>query len=145
MAFYKDPHNRLLTELSDIGIQGSLLMWTKDFLVGGQQNARVNSELTTSETVLSVCLRLQFGGQYCSFCMWITFQASMIFSFLYIDNVKIWWEIKSKCDMLKLWNARRNYLSGLEFVSCWKNPSTCIVRYRQIHDELDWATGCPET
>ena len=129
-AFDKVPHNRLLYKLRNVGIGGNLLMWIKDFLVGRQQRVRVNSKLSSWETVLSGVPQGTVLGPVL-FLLYVNDLPRLLSSsvLLYADDVKIWRAIQSKGDSLEL----QNDLERLsEWSQTWQlpiNTSKCIVMH----------------
>ena len=51
--FDKVPHQRLLTKVSNLGLQGELLNWIKDFLTGRKQRVMVNNTCSEWSDVIS--------------------------------------------------------------------------------------------
>ena len=52
-VFDSVPHNRLICKLHNYGISGNLLLWIRNFLSYGRQQARVNDTLSDWENVTS--------------------------------------------------------------------------------------------
>ena len=52
-AFDSVPHERLLLKISAHGVQGKILRWLREFLVGRGQMVVVNGESSNREAVLS--------------------------------------------------------------------------------------------
>ncbi|CAH8447575.1 unnamed protein product [Schistosoma bovis] len=129
-AFDKVPHNRLLYKLRHVGIGGNLLMWIKDFLVGRQQRVRVNSKLSSWETVLSGVPQGTVLGPVL-FLLYVNDLPCLLSSsvLLYADDVKIWRTIRCKSDSLELQNDLKK-LS--EWSQTWQlpiNTSKCVVMH----------------
>ncbi|KAH9592422.1 hypothetical protein MS3_00004352 [Schistosoma haematobium] len=124
------PHNRLLYKLRNIGIGGNLLMWIKYFLVGRQQRVRVNSKLSSWETVLSGVPQGTVLGPVL-FLLYVNdlprFLSSSVL--LYAENVKIWRTIRCKGDSSELLNDMKKLA---EWSQTWQlpiNTSECVVMH----------------
>ncbi|CAI2723786.1 unnamed protein product [Schistosoma spindalis] len=129
-AFDKVPHNRLLYKLKNVGIGGNLLTWIEDFLVGRQQRVRVNSKLSSWETVLSGVPQGTVLGPVL-FLLYVNDLPRLLSSsvLLYADDVKIWRTIRCNGDSLELQNDLKK-LS--EWSDTWQlpiNTSKCVVMH----------------
>jgi hypothetical protein len=52
-AFNSVPHERLLLKVKSLGIEGNVLQWIKDFLVGRQQRVSINGTVSDWASVRS--------------------------------------------------------------------------------------------
>ncbi|CAH8641334.1 unnamed protein product [Schistosoma mattheei] len=125
-AFDKVPHNRL----RNVGIEGNLLMWIKYFLVRRQRRVRVNSKLSSWETVLSGVPQGTGLGTVL-FLLYVNDLPCLLSSsvLLYADDVKIWRTIRCKSDSLELQNDLKK-LS--EWSQTWQlpiNTSKCVAMH----------------
>ncbi|KAH9594796.1 hypothetical protein MS3_00000503 [Schistosoma haematobium] len=105
-------------------------MRIKDFLVGSQQRVRVNSKLSSWETVLSGVPQGTVLGPVL-FLLYVNDLPCLLSSsvLLYADDVKIWRTIRCKSDSLELQNDLKK-LS--EWSQTWQlpiNTSKCVVMH----------------
>ena len=52
-AFDSVPHERLLHKVKSLGIEGNILQWISDFLVGRRQHVSINGTISDWATVRS--------------------------------------------------------------------------------------------
>jgi len=65
-AFDLAPHDRLLRKLAASGVDSSVVVWVREFLVGRTQRIRVGGKLSKEVKVTSVRRKRAFWGHYCS-------------------------------------------------------------------------------
>ena len=102
-AFDMVPHKRLLGKLESHGVNGKILNWIQEFLVGRSQYVAVNGEKSSSGSVLSGIPQGTVLGPLL-FVIYINDILENITSegFLFADDTKIFRKITSKEDALHL-------------------------------------------
>ena len=150
-AFDTVPHKRLLNKLQAYGINGHILKWTEEFLIGRTQAVKVNGVSSEIGNVLSGIPQGSVLGPTL-FIIYINDILDKISSdgFLFADDTKIFRRILNKEDA----DALQSDLDALEeWSNIWLlrfNPEKCHVlslgkledtkftkRYKLYNNELD--------
>ena len=102
-AFDMVPHKRLLAKLESYGIQGKILKWVEEFLIGRNQYVVVNGERSSSGKVTSGIPQGTVLGPIL-FAVYINDILENLTSdgFLFADDTKVFRAITNKIDALCL-------------------------------------------
>ena len=95
-AFDRVPHQRLLTKVNDLGLQGELSNWIKDFLTGRKQRVMVNNTSEWSDVTSEIPQGSALGS-----ILFMAFINDIVNGIQ--SNVKIF------ADDTKLYNSVNNY------------------------------------
>ena len=127
-AFDRVPHERLLSKVKSLGIEGNLLQWISDFLVGRRQRVSINGTVSDWASVRSGVPQGSVLGPilFVAFINDLPEVVSSVCS-MYADDTKVYNTVKDASNQAQLQDDLDSLVNWADTWQLRFNPDKCKV------------------